>query len=171
MELHIRGRAYCFGDDIDTDQIYPGNYLEITDPEKIAEHCLEGADPNFVKEFEEGGIILAGSNFGCGSSREHAAIAIKGSGVKAIVAKSFARIFYRNAINLGLVAIQCKGLDSIQGCPDNLSIDFRSSTITFEQGQKVITLPFEPFSDYAMEILSSGGIKPLLMSKLSKPNQ
>jgi 3-isopropylmalate/(R)-2-methylmalate dehydratase small subunit len=95
----IRGRIYKFSDNVDTDQIYPGKYLEITNPNIIAQHCMEGISTNFAQEFKKGSIFVTGKNFGCGSSREHAAIAIKRLGVSCIIAPSFARIFYRNAIN------------------------------------------------------------------------
>ena len=102
MNNVMRGRAFVFGPNLDTDQIYPGRYLELTDADDIRQHAMEGADPDFVKKFQAGDFIVAGSNFGCGSSREHAASTLKAVGVSAILAESFARIFYRNAINLGL---------------------------------------------------------------------
>jgi len=108
----IKGIVYKFGDNIDTDQIYPGRYLDLTEPKEIAEHAMEGVDPNFHSKFVKGGVIVAGTNFGCGSSREHAVITLKNIGVAAIIAKSFARIFYRNCINLGMPAIIIPELDT-----------------------------------------------------------
>lgn len=103
----IRGTAFVYGANIDTDQIYPGGYLDLTDPEVVAQHAMERVDPDFVKEVKPGDMIVAGANFGCGSSREHAAVTLKASGIAVVLAESFARIFYRNAINLGLPRSSC----------------------------------------------------------------
>jgi 3-isopropylmalate dehydratase, small subunit (EC 4.2.1.33) len=102
----IRGRVWKFKDDVDTDQIIPARYLVTTDPKELAKHVMEDADPTFPSKVKEGDILVAGKNFGCGSSREHAPLAIKGAGIAAVVAESFARIFFRNAINLGLLIIE-----------------------------------------------------------------
>src|SRR5699024_8620824 len=107
MLKEVRGKAFVFGKNIDTDQIYHGRYLELVDPKEIAEHCLEGADPSFSGKANPGDIVVAGTNFGCGSSREHAAITLKTKGVSVVLAESFARIFFRNAINLALPLIVC----------------------------------------------------------------
>ncbi len=106
--MNYRGRVRKFGDDVNTDEIIPAKYLSSTDPEELAQHCMEGADPEFAKKVKMGNIIVAGKNFGCGSSREHAAIAIKACGVSCVIAESFARIFYRNAINIGLPIVESK---------------------------------------------------------------
>lgn len=108
MKTVIKGKVFRYGDNVDTDVICPGRYLELNDPREIASHAMAGLDPEFPKMVKEGDIIVAGHNFGCGSSREHAAMALKASGIKAVVAKSFGRIFYRNAINLGLVVLVCQ---------------------------------------------------------------
>ena len=106
--MNYRGRVRKFGCDVNTDEIIPAKYLSSTDPEELAQHCMEGADPEFAKKVKMGNIIVAGKNFGCGSSREHAAIAIKACGVSCVIAESFARIFYRNAINIGLPIVESK---------------------------------------------------------------
>jgi len=155
MEKIITGKAHVFGNNIDTDQICPGRYLELTDPDEIAIHCLEGARPSFVSEFEKGDIVVGGTNFGCGSSREHAAIALKSIGASAVLAKSFARIFYRNAINLGLTVVVCPDLDDL--ClygGEVLTADIEKGTVSGTDTQ----ISCEPISDYALEILRHGGI-------------
>lgn len=147
----IRGRAWIFGDDVDTDVIIPGKYLRTKDLSLLAAHVMEGLDPRFASKVRKGDVIVAGRNFGCGSSREQAPLALKEAGVEAVVAKSFARIFYRNAINVGLPVIEadvrCK-----EG--DVLEIDLREGTVkvgdTLFQG---VMLP-----DFLMEILEDGGL-------------
>lgn len=158
----ITANIYSFGNNIDTDQIYPGTYLELTDADDIATHCLEGAMKNFVTDFVYGSIVTAGTNFGCGSSREHAAIALKTIGVSVVIAKSFARIFYRNAINMGMPLVVCSDIDAvIDGNP--LTVDFNAATITNTvSGVKVSC---EPISEYAMQLLEVGGIKALYRRK------
>ncbi|HEY8395787.1 MAG TPA: 3-isopropylmalate dehydratase small subunit [Bacilli bacterium] len=161
----IKGKMHVFGNNIDTDQIYPGQYLDVTDHKEMATHCLQGASDRFAKEFVEGDIVVAGTNFGCGSSRENAAIALKVKGVGAVVAKSFARIFYRNAFNLGLPLIVCPQIDEIAVHGDELVIDMdRELAINSRTGKSA---PIEPISEYAMKILNAGGIKPLLKQKRS----
>ncbi len=156
---NIVGKAYVFGANIDTDQIYPGKYLEITDHKEIGSHCLEGARADFPKVFEKGGIVVATTNFGCGSSREHAAITLVNVGVSAVIAKSFARIFYRNAINMGITLIICPQIESIAQEGATLEIDIKNATVTNkDSGQSV---PCEKISDFAMKILTAGGIKNL----------
>ncbi|USS40668.1 3-isopropylmalate dehydratase small subunit [Thermococcus aggregans] len=166
MEKIIRGRAYKFGDNIDTDQIYPGRYLELTEPEEIAKHAMEDADPTFRERFVKGGIIVAGKNFGCGSSREHAAIALKAIGVSLIIAESFARIFYRNCINIGLPLLICPGITRYVQEGDILEVNLETGVV------KNITRNTEckcqPLSEYAFRILEAGGIKPLIKKKLEE---
>ncbi|MER1994402.1 MAG: 3-isopropylmalate dehydratase small subunit, partial [Eubacteriales bacterium] len=110
MEMKVTGKVIVVGDNIDTDQIYPGCYLALTDPKEIGSHCLEGVSKDISPNFPQGGIVVAGRNFGCGSSREHAPIALLAMGAKAVLADSFARIFFRNAVNLGLLPVICKGI-------------------------------------------------------------
>ncbi|MBP2628745.1 MAG: 3-isopropylmalate dehydratase small subunit [Firmicutes bacterium] len=166
METVIKGQAFVFGENIDTDQIYPARFVEITDVEDVAKHAMEGADPNLVKEFKEGDIIVASTNFGCGSSREHAAITLKAIGAGAILADSFGRIFYRNAINLGVPVIVCPGITDSVKKGDIVSVDIVSGEVSNETTGAVIKA--EPMSEYVMNLLSSGGIKPLLKKQLEQ---
>ena len=160
MKKSIQGRAYRFGNNIDTDQIYPGRYLELTDAEDLAKHTLEGADPTFVKRFTSGGIVVAGTNFGCGSSREHAAITLQVAGVQLLIAESFARIFYRNCINLGLPLLVSPGITKMVNEGDELEVNLETGMVTnITTGKKC---QGEQISEYAFHILESGGIKPLL---------
>ena len=160
MKKSIQGRAYRFGNNIDTDQIYPGRYLELTDAEDLAKHTLEGADPTFVKRFTSGGIVVAGTNFGCGSSREHAAITLQVTGVQLLIAESFARIFYRNCINLGLPLLVSPGITKMVNEGDELEVNLETGMVTnITTGKKC---QGEQISEYAFHILESGGIKPLL---------
>jgi len=155
----ISGKAFIFGNNIDTDQIYPGRYLELVEPEEIAAHCLEGANPDFAKEVSKGDIVVAGKNFGCGSSREHAAIALVHAGVGAVVAESFARIFYRNAINLGLTVLVCPEITSKVNEGDFLEVNLEEGMVYNKTSGE--SIQGEKLSEYIMDILSSGGIKPL----------
>jgi len=156
----VSGRVFPYGNNIDTDQIYPGRFVELTDIADIIKHTLEGADPNFVKEFEAGDIVIGGTNFGCGSSREHAAICLKNIGVAAVIADSFARIFYRNGINLGLPLIVCPGLTEKVKKGDKISLDIQTGEIRTDSGELLGTA--EPVSEYSMNILNHGGIKEML---------
>jgi len=149
----IKGRAFKFGDNIDTDQIYPGRFLELTEHENIAKHAMEGIDPDFINKIEENDIVVAGSNFGCGSSREHAVITLKEAGISAIIANSFARIFYRNAINMGLVVIEKKDFEIDE--KEIISINFEKSKLVIERGNEY---KFSPFPEQILEILEAGGI-------------
>ncbi len=163
MNTIISGRAFVFGSNIDTDQIYPGRYLDLTDPEDVAKHAMEGADPEFVKQVRSGDLIVAATNFGCGSSREHAAVTLKAAGISCVVAASFARIFYRNAINLGIPLLVCPGIHGKVNPGDRLTVDLTAGKVTNETTGAV--LQAEPLSEYVMTILESGGIKPLIRQK------
>lgn len=165
MQRIIKGKIHVFGNNIDTDQIYPGQYLDVTDHQEMATHCLQGASDKFAKEFVQGDIVVACTNFGCGSSRENAAIALKVRGVGAVVAKSFARIFYRNAFNMGLPLIVCPHIDLIAHHGDELVIDMDKQLAINCRTKE--TAEIEPISEYAMKILNAGGIKPLLNQKRS----
>jgi 3-isopropylmalate/(R)-2-methylmalate dehydratase small subunit len=156
----LKGKAFVYGPNIDTDQIYPGRFLDLTDPDQVGKHALEGADPNFVKEVQPGDLIVASTNFGCGSSREHAAVTLKATGVGAILADSFGRIFYRNAINLGVPLIVCPGISKIVKRGDVVTLDMTTGKVTNETTGA--TAQAQPLSDYVMNILDSGGIKPLI---------
>jgi len=156
----IKGNVYKFGDNIDTDQIYPGRYLDISDHKKIAEHAMEGADPEFADKVKEDDIIAAGSNFGCGSSREHAVITLKKAGVGAVIAKSFARIFYRNAVNLALPVIQIKDIDFKEN--EELEVNLEEAFIKREDGS-IVEFTFLP--DNILKIYKAGGVIPYYKAK------
>ena len=167
----MKGRVYKFGDDINTDVIYPGKYLSITtDREEMARHCFEMVYPDFLKNARPGDIIVAGKNFGCGSSREQAATSLKYFGIAAVVAESFARIFYRNAINLGLLVLECPGISAAVEHQDTLEIDLEKGIITnMKTGKSLqaIRLP-----DFVMEIIEDGGLIPHLRKRLGiKPEE
>jgi 3-isopropylmalate/(R)-2-methylmalate dehydratase small subunit len=161
---NITGRAFVYGPNIDTDQIYPGRYLELTDAAEVAKHAMEGVDPGFADEFRTGDIIVASTNFGCGSSREHAAVTLKAVGVGAVIAESFGRIFYRNAINQGIPLITCKGLHTIVQRGETIRADLVTGKITNERTGHSVQA--EPLSEYTMTILEHGGIKPLIKKQL-----
>ena len=149
----IKGKTWTFGENIDTDIIIPGRYLRTFNPKDLAEHLLEGERPDFTKNVQQGDIIVADENFGCGSSREQAPVAIQAAGVSAIIAKSFARIFYRNSINIGLPVI-ISDIEAKDG--DVISIDLSEGTIINETTGESET--FEPFKDFMLSILEDGGL-------------
>lgn len=156
----IQGKVFKFLDNVDTDQIIPARYLDTTVISELAKHSMEGIDENFASNVEQGDIIIAGKNFGCGSSREHAPLSIKGAGIGAVVAQSFARIFFRNAINIGLPVIECE--DFVAKTGDEVSIDLKKGKIINHTTSAVGT--FAEFGDFLSEIISSGG----LMEKIRK---
>ena len=165
MEKVMKGKAWKFGNNIDTDQIYPGIYVELTEMEDIKKHALSGsAEPKFADEVQPGDIVVAGTNFGCGSSREHAAMTLKGAGVGAVLAESFCRIFFRNAINLGLPVIVCPGISKCAQKGDEIRIDIETGEVTDVTRGKV--LKTTPFSPYVLNILESGGIKNMIRKSL-----
>lgn len=163
MEKIIKGNAFVYGANIDTDQIYPGRFLDLTDPEDVGKHAMEGADPDFRKEFKPGDIIVASTNFGCGSSREHAAVTLKAVGIGVVLADSFGRIFYRNAINLGIPLVVCPDIASNVKKGDVLTVDISSGRVVNETTG--ITLEAQPLAGYAMNILENGGIKTLIRNQ------
>lgn len=166
MDTKVTGKIIVVGDNIDTDQIYPGCYLAITDPKEIGSHCLSGVDESIASTFPQGGIVVAGRNFGCGSSREHAPISLLNMGAKAVLADSFARIFFRNSINLGLLPVICKGIRSKVTDGQTLTLDLEAGTVTIEETGEV--LPCEQLGDQAMKILEAGGIKPMMRQRFGK---
>jgi len=161
----IKGNVHLFGDDVDTDAIIPGPYLKTTDPHELASHCMAGIDEDFPKKVKEGDVIIAGENFGCGSSREQAPISIKYTGIKAVIAESFARIFYRNCINIGLIPITCKGIknENIQD-GDIVEIDLDNKKITINNKKLDCDVP----KGIEWDILSAGGLVNYAKSKISK---
>lgn len=154
--MQFKGTVHRYGRDIDTDVIIPARYLTTSEPSELAKHCLEDLDVEFVDNVKSGDIIVAEENFGCGSSREHAPIAIKAAGVDAVIAKSFARIFYRNSINTGLAILECpEAVDAIKN-GDVVSVDTETGTITDETtGESFTAQPFPPF---IADIIEQGGL-------------
>lgn len=151
----LKGKAWKFGQDVNTDEIIPARYLNTADPDELAAHCMEDADPNFVKVVNKGDIIVAGKNFGCGSSREHAPIAIKAAGVSCVIAPSFARIFYRNAINIGLPILECSEAEEIN-TGDELEVDLDQGLIrNLTQKKEYRAAAFPPFMQ---KLIASGGL-------------
>jgi 3-isopropylmalate/(R)-2-methylmalate dehydratase small subunit len=162
----IKGRAWKFGTDVDTDVIIPARYLKTSDPKELAKHCMEDADPEFARKVAIGDIIVAGNNFGCGSSREHAPIAIKAAGISCVVAASFARIFYRNAFNLGLLILESpEASESVQS-GDELEIDVAAGTIRNHTQNRICQA--QPIPLFMQEILAAGGLMPYVMKRLAK---
>ena len=149
-------KVYKYGANVDTDVIIPARHLNDPSPAALASHCMEDIDPDFSSTVEEGDIIVAGPNFGCGSSREHAPLAIKSCGVKCVIAPSFARIFYRNAINIGLPILECEAASDAIAAGDEVSVDFDTGVIT--NLTKNETYQAEPFPAFIQEIISKGGL-------------
>jgi 3-isopropylmalate/(R)-2-methylmalate dehydratase small subunit len=160
-----KGKAWKYGDDINTDVIFPGKYTySILEPEEMARHALEDLDPDFAQSVKQGDVVVAGRNFGCGSSREQAATCLKAAGIRAVIAKSFARIFFRNAINRGLPVLQsAEAVDSIEN-GEEVEIDFASGEIKTGKG----VFAFSPFPDSVLGILKEGGLIPYTKKKLKE---
>lgn len=162
----VKGKAIKFGNNIDTDVILPGKYLVLVDPKELAKHALEGLDPAFPDKAKKGVIIVGGKNFGCGSSREQAPLALKYSGVKCVIAESFARIFFRNAINIGLPVIECKDISEAVSDGDKLTVDFETGKI--ENVSKDKSFQVKKLPPFIQEILSDGGLINNLQRRLNK---
>ena len=161
--MKYTGRVWKFGDDIDTDLIIPARYLTTSDPNILDGHCMEDADPGFVGKIKKGDILVAGKNFGCGSSREHAPISIKAAGISCVIAKSFARIFYRNAFNMGLPIFESPVLWDRVSDGDLITVDSDEEWAR-KEGNGSETFPFKPIPPFMRELMDAGG----LMSLLSK---
>jgi len=152
----VKGKVHVFGNDVNTDEIIPARYLNRTDPAFLAAHCMEDADADFVKQAERGDIIVAGENFGCGSSREHAPIAIKAAGIGCVVARSFARIFFRNAINIGLPIVTCPEAADDARPGHEMAVDLAAGRLTNTTTGRTFT--FSPFTKELQEIIAAGGL-------------
>jgi len=161
----VRGRVWKFGDNIDTDLIIAARYLNTSEPSELAKHVMEDADPEFVSKMQKGDIIVAGENFGCGSSREHAPIALKAAGISAIVAPTFARIFYRNAFNMGLPIFELKEVDEINE-GDTIRIDMDSGEIINETTGK--SYKFNPIPEFMQELVNAGGLIEYAKAEMAK---
>lgn len=154
--MKLKGRVFKFGDNVNTDEIIPARYLNTIDPEVLSQHCMEDADPEFVKKVEKGDIIAAGANFGCGSSREHAPISIKAAGISCVIAESFARIFYRNAINIGLPILENKDIVKNVETGDEIEVDLSEGKISDIKRDKVYLT--QAFPEFMQRIVSAGGL-------------
>jgi 3-isopropylmalate/(R)-2-methylmalate dehydratase small subunit len=166
MNIKIKGSAIKFGNNVDTDVILPGKYLILIDTQELAKHALESLDTTFPEKAKKGVIIVGGKNFGCGSSREQAPIALKYAGVKCVLAESFARIFFRNAINIGLPVIECKGISTAVETGDELTVDFEAGKIeNISKRKKFQVSKLPPF---IIEILADGGLIENLRRRLNK---
>ncbi len=160
MQSKVCGNAHIFPDNVDTDVIIPARYLNTPNAKELAAHCMEDIDPNFVKNVKDGDIIVGGFNFGCGSSREHAPLAIKTCGVSCVIAKTFARIFYRNAINIGCAILECEEASNKIEAGDEVSVDFDTGVIT--NITKNETYQAQPFPTFIKDIIEKGGLLPSL---------
>jgi len=161
----MRGRVWKFGDNIDTDLIIAARYLNTSEPSELAKHVMEDADPEFVNKMQKGDIIVAGENFGCGSSREHAPIALKASGISAVIAPTFARIFYRNAFNMGLPIFELKEANEINE-GDIVRIDMDSGEVINETTNK--RYKFNPIPEFMQELVDAGGLIEYAKKELAK---
>ena len=154
--MSVKGRVFKYGDNVDTDVIIPARYLNTSDPKELAAHCMEDIDINFVKNVKDGDIIVANKNFGCGSSREHAPLAIKTAGVSCVIASTFARIFYRNSINIGLPILECD--EAVKNIDDNDELEVDFSTGVIKNLTKNQQYPGEPFPAFMQKIIDSDGL-------------
>ncbi len=154
--MNANGYVHKYGDNVDTDVIIPARYLNTADHKELAAHCMEDIDKDFVKKVNDGDIMVGGANFGCGSSREHAPIAIKNSGISCVIAKTFARIFFRNAINIGLAILECPEASERIDAGDNVTINFDTGVIT--NVTKNESYQAEPYPEFLKDIIASGGL-------------
>ena len=154
--MEARGSVFKYGDNIDTDVIIPARYLNTQNARELADHCMEDIDKTFITRVQDGDIMVGGENFGCGSSREHAPLAIKTAGIACVIAASFARIFYRNAINIGLPILECPAASAAIRAGDTVSVNFDTGVITDETTGE--TFQAEPFPPFIQKIIRSGGL-------------
>jgi 3-isopropylmalate/(R)-2-methylmalate dehydratase small subunit len=154
--MKIKGKIHRFGDDVNTDEIIPARYLNTSDPEELAKHCMEDADPKFMSKMEKGDIIMAGENFGCGSSREHAPISIKAAGISCVIAKSFARIFYRNAINIGLPIFTSE--EAVENLKNGDIVEVNVAKGEINKAGRKTTYKAEVFPKFIKDIIRAGGL-------------
>lgn len=164
--MKVRGNVFKYGDNVDTDVIIPARYLSTADPEELKKHCMEDIDKDFAKKVRPGDIIVGQKNFGCGSSREHAPIAIKGSGISCVIAENFARIFYRNSFNIGLPIIESEAASKGIEAGDEVEVDFATGTITnITKGE---TYKGQPYPDFIQKIIQSQGLVNYVQSKVQE---
>lgn len=164
--MKFKGKAWKFGADIDTDQIIPARYLNTSDPKELAKHCMEDADPQFINKMKPGDIIVADKNFGCGSSREHAPIAIKAAGISCVIAKSFARIFYRNSFNMGLPILECP--DAVAAIQEGDEVEVNMITgeiVNLTKNKRFRSQPIPPFMQ---ELINTGGLMEWVKKRIKR---
>ena len=161
--MKAQGTVFKYGDNIDTDVIIPARYLATQDPKELAAHCMEDIDKEFIHKVKDGDIMVAGVNFGCGSSREHAPVAIKASGISCVIAANFARIFYRNAINIGLAILECPAASAGIDDGDEVTVDFDTGVIT--DVTKGVSYQAEPFPPFIKDMIAKGGLMASLKDK------
>ncbi len=161
--MKLKGRVHKYGANVDTDAIIPARYLNVSEAEELAQHCMEDIDEEFLRRMQPGDIIVATTNFGCGSSREHAPLALKAAGVSCVIAQSFARIFFRNAINIGLPLLECAQADEIDA-GDDLEVELQEGQIKDITKDRVFKA--EPYPDFMMGIISAGGLIEYTKGKL-----
>ena len=154
--MKLKGKVFKYGADVNTDVIIPARYLNVSDPAELAKHCMEDIDADFVTKMAPGDIIMATTNFGCGSSREHAPLAIKAAGISCVIAKNFARIFFRNAINIGLPVLECKAAVANTETGDTLEVDLSQGKIT--NTTKNTAFVANQYPDFMAELISAGGL-------------
>ena len=164
--MNAKGHVFKYPDNVDTDVIIPARYLNTQDAKELASHCMEDIDKEFVAKVQPGDIMVGGWNFGCGSSREHAPLCIKTSGISVVIAKSFARIFYRNSINIGLPILECEAAAEAIEAGDLVSVDFDTGVITDETTGAVFQA--EPFPPFIQEIIAAGGLMNSIQAKNAK---
>ena len=164
--MQTQGHVFKYGDNVDTDVIIPARYLNTSDAKELAKHCMEDIDASYVSKVQPGDIMVAGWNFGCGSSREHAPIALLNMGAAAVLADSFARIFYRNAINLGLPVITCAGISKKVQPGYHVELNIEAGTVTVQETGEILNC--DKLGGQAQLILSSGGIKPMMRARFGK---
>jgi len=163
--LKLRGKVHKYGANVDTDAIIPARYLSLSEPAELAKHCMEGIDTEFLSRVQAGDIVVAGSNFGCGSSREHAPLAIKAAGISCVIAKSFARIFFRNGINIGLPLLECAEASDGTEEGDVLEVDLNTGEIrNITKGKTFVA---KPYPEFMMDIMAAGGLVEYTRKKLS----
>jgi 3-isopropylmalate/(R)-2-methylmalate dehydratase small subunit len=165
----LRGKAWKVGENVDTDQIIAGRYLSLTDPGELAEHCFESSYPELIAGFTRGDVIVAGENFGCGSSREHAVVALKALGVSCLIASSFARIFFRNCLNLGLMPVECPGAAEAIGAGDEVRVNPASGTI--ENLSAGVAFDFKPLPPFLEEIMAAGDLTMFVRRQLRETDE
>jgi 3-isopropylmalate/(R)-2-methylmalate dehydratase small subunit len=164
----LKGKVHKYGADVNTDVIIPARYLNVSDPDELAKHCMEDIDADFLNRVKPGDIIMATTNFGCGSSREHAPLAIKTAGISCVIARSFARIFFRNAINIGLPLLECSAAVKNTDAGDMLEVDLEKGKI--RNITKAKTFTARPYPDFMAELISAGGLIEYTKKRLAGKN-